>query len=84
MFPEYIVPTTLVSTTRQLVTMELTDPWEDQVEEASKRKPTRYADLQRVCHLDPPQVQTEKASKDGCAHRGAYCEVALLRHGSGV
>lgn len=39
------------------------------MEEASKKKPTRYGDLQRICSRDPLQGQTEKASRWLCLRR---------------
>lgn len=55
-FPENIVETTLrpdivllSNTSKQVVMLELTVPWEERIEEASERKREKYADLVEEC-----------------------------------
>ncbi len=55
-FPEYIVATSLrpdvvltSESTKQVVLVELTVPWEDRVEEANERKRANYSELVTEC-----------------------------------
>ncbi|XP_038147774.1 uncharacterized protein LOC119787807 [Cyprinodon tularosa] len=86
-FPDYIAATTLrpdmvlsSNSTRQVVLLELTVPWEDRIEEAQERKRAKYTELVAECRRNGWKARCEpiEVGCRGFAGRSLHRVLGLL------